>query len=99
MIRKHIKVEPSRWYYHCDQLGILVWQDQPSGFDPAAWPPERAPMQMFPPWTRMEPAPVRTEGRTLTLTVSLEPHPYPYLHLYSYAYPYPYPYPNPYPYP
>jgi beta-galactosidase/beta-glucuronidase len=31
MIRKHIKVEPARWYYHCDQLGILVWQDMPSG--------------------------------------------------------------------
>ena len=26
-IRKHIKVESARWYYHCDQLGILVWQD------------------------------------------------------------------------
>lgn len=31
MIRKHIKVEPARWYHHCDQLGILVWQDMPSG--------------------------------------------------------------------
>ena len=29
MIRKHIKVEPSRWYYYCDQLGITVWQDMP----------------------------------------------------------------------
>ena len=29
MIRKHIKVEPSRWFYHCDQLGMLVWQDMP----------------------------------------------------------------------
>lgn len=31
MIRKHIKVEPARWYHHCDQLGLLVWQDMPSG--------------------------------------------------------------------
>ncbi|MGE4285430.1 MAG: glycoside hydrolase family 2 protein [Phycisphaerae bacterium] len=31
MIRKHIKVEPDRWFYHCDKLGILVWQDMPSG--------------------------------------------------------------------
>lgn len=31
MIRKHIKVEPARWYYHCDKEGILVWQDMPSG--------------------------------------------------------------------
>ncbi|WP_234734663.1 glycoside hydrolase family 2 protein [Tellurirhabdus bombi] len=32
MLRKHIKVEPARYYYHCDRLGILVWQDMPSGF-------------------------------------------------------------------
>jgi len=31
MIRKHVKVEPARWYYHCDQIGMLVWQDMPSG--------------------------------------------------------------------
>lgn len=31
MIRKHIKAEPARWYYHCDKVGILVWQDMPSG--------------------------------------------------------------------
>ena len=31
MIRKHVKVEPARWYYHCDKEGILVWQDMPSG--------------------------------------------------------------------
>lgn len=30
MLRKHIKVEPSRYYYHCDTLGLLVWQDMPS---------------------------------------------------------------------
>ena len=28
-IRKHIKVEPARWYYHCDKQGIIVWQDMP----------------------------------------------------------------------
>jgi predicted methyltransferase len=31
MIRKHVKVEPSRWYYHCDRLGLMVWQDLPNG--------------------------------------------------------------------
>lgn len=31
MIRKHVKVEPARWYYHCDKAGMLVWQDMPSG--------------------------------------------------------------------
>jgi beta-galactosidase/beta-glucuronidase len=30
-IRKHMKSEPSRWYYWCDKLGMLVWQDIPSG--------------------------------------------------------------------
>ena len=31
VLRKHIKVEPLRWYYHCDRLGMLVWQDMPNG--------------------------------------------------------------------
>lgn len=39
MIRKHVKVEPDRWYYHCDKLGMLVWQDMPSGDKHAAWDP------------------------------------------------------------
>ena len=30
MIRKHMKVEPDRWFYHCDRLGLLVWQDMPA---------------------------------------------------------------------
>src|SRR5262245_3219368 len=33
MLRKHIKVEPARYYYHCDRLGMLIWQDMPSGFN------------------------------------------------------------------
>ena len=36
MIRKHRKVEPLRWYHHCDTLGMLVWQDMPCGGGP--WP-------------------------------------------------------------
>lgn len=44
MIRKHIKVEPRRYYYHCDRLGMLVWQDQVSG-------------GAQPPWTRLKPDP------------------------------------------
>ncbi len=32
MLRKHIKVEPARYYYLCDKMGIMVWQDMPSGF-------------------------------------------------------------------
>ncbi len=44
MIRKHIKIEPRRYYYHCDRLGMMLWQDQVSaGRGPA--------------WTRMAPNP------------------------------------------
>lgn len=48
MIRKHIKVEPRRYYYHCDRLGMMVWQDQVSGGVGQAWPE----------WTRLKPDPV-----------------------------------------
>jgi beta-galactosidase/beta-glucuronidase len=37
VIRKHVKVEPARWYYHCDQLGMLVWQDMPNSDKNAEW--------------------------------------------------------------
>jgi beta-galactosidase/beta-glucuronidase len=37
MIRKHVKVEPARWYYHCDRVGMLVWQDMPSGDRTPIW--------------------------------------------------------------
>lgn len=48
MIRKHIKVEPRRYYYHCDRLGMMVWQDQVSG-------------GQKPPWTRLLPNPQDAE--------------------------------------
>jgi len=38
MIRKHKKVEPRRYYYHADRLGMLIWQDQPSGGMESEWP-------------------------------------------------------------
>ena len=47
-IRKHIKVEPRRYYYHCDRLGMMVWQDQVSG-------------GVGPAWTRLEPNPKDAE--------------------------------------
>ncbi|MFZ9090943.1 MAG: glycoside hydrolase family 2 TIM barrel-domain containing protein, partial [Planctomycetaceae bacterium] len=50
MIRKHIKVEPRRYYYHCDRLGMLVWQDQVSGSEKETWPE----------WTRLAPDPVES---------------------------------------
>lgn len=37
MIRKHIKVEPARWYTYCDRMGIIVWQDMPSGDNSPQW--------------------------------------------------------------
>lgn len=39
MIRKHVKVESQRWYHYCDKLGMLVWQDMPSGDRSAQWDP------------------------------------------------------------
>ncbi len=48
MIRKHIKIEPRRFYYHCDRLGMMVWQDQVSAIK-------------NPPWTRLKPDPVDAE--------------------------------------
>ena len=48
MIRKHIKVEPRRYYYHCDRLGMMVWQDHVSG-------------GKNPRWTRMKPNPKDAE--------------------------------------
>ncbi len=41
MTRKHVKIEPERWYYWCDKLGLLVWQDMPSGDDPGRKKEER----------------------------------------------------------
>ncbi len=38
MVRKHVKVECARWYYACDQMGLLVWQDLPNGDRHARWP-------------------------------------------------------------
>ena len=41
MIRKHVKVEPARWYYYCDRLGVIVWQDMPSGGRGPGWVTDR----------------------------------------------------------
>ncbi|MEI7910686.1 MAG: sugar-binding domain-containing protein [Verrucomicrobiota bacterium] len=54
MIRKHIKIEPRRYYHHCDKIGMLVWQDQVSmGYGPDSGPKDSSPQ-----WTRMAPKPV-----------------------------------------
>ncbi len=53
MIRKHIKVEPRRYYYHCDRLGMLMWQDQVS----MGYGPDSLPKNSNPPWTRLAPNP------------------------------------------
>lgn len=53
MIRKHIKVEPGRYYYHCDRVGMMVWQDQVS----MGYGPDTEPKGSNPPWTRLAPNP------------------------------------------
>ncbi len=50
MIRKHIKVEPRRYYYHCDQIGMMMWQDQVS-----------ANISKGPKWTFLNPNPKDAE--------------------------------------
>lgn len=56
-LRKHIKVEPRRYYYHCDKLGMMVWQDQVSSG--TGTQTEGKPSS--PPWTRLQPNPVDAE--------------------------------------
>ncbi|RYD23029.1 MAG: glycoside hydrolase family 2, partial [Verrucomicrobiaceae bacterium] len=53
MVRKHVKVEPARYYYHCDRIGLAVWQDQVSA---GMWERDE-PKGASPPWTRLEPNP------------------------------------------
>jgi beta-galactosidase len=53
MIRKHIKVEPRRYYHHCDRLGMLMWQDQVS----TGYGHKHGTTPTCPPWTRMAPDP------------------------------------------
>jgi beta-galactosidase/beta-glucuronidase len=57
MIRKHIKVEPRRYYHHCDRLGMLMWQDQVS----AGYGEKRDDIAASPPWTRFKPEPQDAE--------------------------------------
>lgn len=53
MLRKHIKVESARWYYHCDRLGMLVWQDAVSGGSPySPWYTSRIPTLFQASWGR-----------------------------------------------
>ena len=53
MLRKHIKVENERWYWHCDRLGMLVWQDMPSGgTDYSTWYISHQPTLFRDTWTR-----------------------------------------------
>lgn len=53
MVRKHVKVENARYYYHCDRLGLAVWQDQVSA---GMWERD-APAGASPPWVRLGPDP------------------------------------------
>ena len=53
MIRKHIKVEPRRYYYHCDRLGMMIWQDQVS----SGYGRNGKEKSSSPDWTRLDPKP------------------------------------------
>lgn len=54
MLRKHIKIEAERWYWHCDRLGMLVWQDMPNGgADYSDWHVSHKPTLLKASWTRV----------------------------------------------
>ena len=54
MLRKHIKIESARWYYHCDRLGMLVWQDAVSGGgEYNAWQTNKKPTLLRSSWNRL----------------------------------------------
>ena len=61
MLRKHIKVEPLRWYHHCDRLGMLVWQDLVNGGTRSGRVVSQGPVVV--PWLRLADAPTRRFGR------------------------------------
>ena len=53
MLRKHVKVECERWYWHCDRVGMLVWQDAVSGGGPySAWHTSQKPTLVKATWGR-----------------------------------------------
>ena len=53
LLRKHLKVEAARWYWHCDRLGMLVWQDSVSGGAPySAWHTSQKPTLFKATWGR-----------------------------------------------
>lgn len=47
-LRKHTKIEPLRWYYHCDRMGMVVWQDMVSGGGPYKKPVIQWPLMGWP---------------------------------------------------
>jgi hypothetical protein len=57
MIRKHIKVEPRRYYAYCDRIGMMMWQDQVSG----GTGQQRGGQNLSPKWTRLQPNPQDAE--------------------------------------
>ena len=53
LLRKHIKIEAARWYWHCDRMGMLVWQDAISGGSPySAWHTSQKPTLFKATWSR-----------------------------------------------
>ncbi|MGV3642363.1 MAG: glycoside hydrolase family 2 protein [Adhaeribacter sp.] len=52
MIRKHIKVEPARYYFHADTLGLLLWQDMPTGFLALGHPEQHVKAEALTDWNR-----------------------------------------------
>ena len=61
MIRKHIKVEPARYYYQADSLGLLLWQDMPSGFNKINDPEQHVKFDAEKDWNRSKESGIQFE--------------------------------------
>ena len=75
VIRKHIKIEPALWYHHCDKVGMLVWQDMPSGFSGPPHGPSHVMSLDTHDWSRSPESMIQYEREYVEMIHDLKPFP------------------------